>query len=222
MSTRLRFLLVMFGAVLVGAAFTFDRWFPLVFNPEDIVLFPELPESLQEAFEALPAERREAYLELREENVVLAARMAAAGVQLPRLVPEDQQANPQYSGQVSTRSGTFIPISPIRSAEGSVTLYQLPDGSRYLWLEGFSVIPAPGLRLFLSAVNKAQIDELAAKRDPAEREYKLSLDDLLLDPLRFDVGNQAYDVPREADLSRYRSVIIYSTEFDLLWAYAPF
>jgi hypothetical protein len=54
------------------------------------------------------------------------------------------------------------------------------------------------------------------------KEYRLTLDDFLLDPLRFEVGNQAYDIPREADLSRYNSVIIYSRGFDLLWAYAEF
>jgi hypothetical protein len=90
-----------------------------------------------------------------------------------------------------------------------------------VWLEEFAVVPSAGLRLFLSALTTEELDALALQ-DEGENEYRLTLEDLLLDPLRFDVGNQAYDIPREADLSRYNSILLYSTEFDLLWAIAQF
>lgn len=218
MNLRFRLFIIFIGAALVAAAFTFPVWFPLTLDPSEIVLFPELPESLQEAFETLPEEQRDAYLALRDEDVRLAALMAAYALQEPVASPEDQQENPNRSGQIAIRDGEFVAISPIRSAGGKVTLYELPDGSRYLWLEDFKVIPARGLRLFLSSLTAARFAELVADDEPGD--FTLSLDDLLLDPLRFDTGNQAYEVPREADLNRYNSVLIYSTDLDLLYSYA--
>src|SRR5690606_21976101 len=123
-------------------------------------------ESLQEAFETLPEEQRDAYLALRDEDVRLAALMAAYALQEPVASPEDQQENPNRSGQIAIRDGEFVAISPIRSAGGKVTLYELPDGSRYLWLEDFKVIPARGLRLFLSSLTAARFAELVADDEP--------------------------------------------------------
>lgn len=218
MNLRFRLLIILIGAALVAAAFTFPIWFPLTLDPSEIVLFPELPESLQADFEALPEEQRNAYLALRDEDVRQAALMAAYALQDPVPAPEDEQENPNRSGQIAIRDGEFVTISPIRSAKGKVTLYELPDGSRYLWLEDFSVIPARGLRLFLSSLTAERFTELIADEEPGD--FTLSLDDLLLDPLRFDTGNQAYEVPREADLDRYNTVLIYSTDLELLYSYA--
>lgn len=218
MNLRFRLLIILIGAALVAAAFTFPVWFPLTLDPSEIVMFPELPESLQADFEALPEEQRNAYLALRDENVRQAALMAAYALQEPVPAPEDEQENPNRSGQVAIREGEFVTISPIRSAKGKVTLYELPDGSRYLWLEDFSVIPARGLRLFLSSLTAERFTELMEDEEPGD--FTLSLDDLLLDPLRFDTGNQAYEVPREADLDRYNTVLIYSTDLELLYSYA--
>lgn len=218
MNLRFRLLLILLGALLVAGAFTFPVWFPLTLDPSEIVQFPELPESLRDDFDALPQERRDEYLALRDEDVRLAALMAAYALQEPNPAPADQQQNPNRSGQVEIRSGEFETITPNRRAQGTVTLYELPDGTRYLWLEDFSVIPGRGLRLFLSSLTKAQFEELRDDDEPGD--FTLSLDDLLLDPLRYDVGNQAYEVPREADLNRYNSVLIYSTELDLLYSYA--
>jgi hypothetical protein len=218
MNLRFRLLIILIGAALVAAAFTFPDWFPRTLDPSEIVLFPELPESLQEAFEALPEEQRNAYLALRDEDVRQAALMAAYALQDPVPAPEDEQENPNRSGQIAIRDGEFVTISPIRRAEGKVTLYELPDGTRYLWLEDFSVIPARGLRLFLSSLTAERFTELIGDEEPGD--FTLSLEDLLLDPLRFDTGNQAYEVPREADLDRYNTVLIYSTDLELLYSYA--
>jgi hypothetical protein len=216
MNTRLRLFIILLVTGLLAAVYTFPLWFPSVANLQDLPAFPELPADFQEAFDALPVERREDYLALREVDLTLAARMAASALQPALVVPDEEQANPQRSGQEEILSGSWTALTINRSVTGDVILYELPDGARYLWLEPFEAIPAPGLRLFLSTVNAELLDDLPEE----EPEYRLTLDDLLLDPLRFDVGGQAYDIPREADLSRYNSVILYSTEFDRLWAYA--
>lgn len=222
MNTRLRLLVILLGGLVVGATFTFNLWFPLVANQEDVVLFPELPESLQTAFEALSPERRTLYLELRESNPTLAAQMAVVALQAPRIVPDDQQANPNRSGQVEISTAEFTPISVNRSVTGNLTIYEMPDGSRYIWLEEFEAIPGDDLRLYLSAVDEDVLTALTQDDDEDSDEYVLTLDDFLLDPLRFEVGNHAYEIPREADLNRYNSVIVYSRGFNLLWAYAEF
>lgn len=218
MNLRFRLLIILIGAILVALTFTFPIWFPATLDPSEIVLFPELPESLRDDFDALPPERREDYLTLRGEDVRIAANMAAYALQAPRQSPADQQENPNRSGQVAIRSAEFVTLTPNRAAQGKITLYELPDGSRYLWLEDFSAIPGPGLRLFLSSLTEAAYLELLDDDIPGD--FLLTLDDLLLDPLRFDSGNQAYEVPREADLNRYNSVLIYSTELNLLYSYA--
>lgn len=218
MNTRFRLLIILIGAALVAAAFTFPVWFPLTLDPSEIILFPELPESLREAFDELPDDRRAEYLALRDEDVRTAVLMAAHALQPENASPADQQDNPNRSGQIAIRAGEFLTITPNRSAEGTVTLYELPDGARYLWLEEFSVIQGPDLRLFLSPLTEERFTVL---RDDEPGDFALSLDDLLLDPLRFNAGNQAYEVPREADLDRYNSVLIYSTELDILYSYAP-
>lgn len=218
MNLRFRLLLILLGALLVAATFTFPLWFPATLDPSEIVLFPELPEALRAKFDALPPERRDNYLALRDEDVRIAANMAAYALQDPRPSPADQQENPARSGQVAVRDGEFVTLTPNRAAQGKVTLYELPDGTRYLWLEDFSAIPGPGLRLFLSSLTASAYAELL--EDDLPGDYLLTLDDLLLDPLRYDAGNQAYEVPREADLDRYNAVLIYSTELNLLYTYA--
>lgn len=220
MNNRLRFLVIFLGAIVVGVTFTFPIWFPMTLDPEDIVLFPELPDNVREAFAALPEAQQQAYLALRDENVTLAANMAVYALQPQNRSPDEEQENPNRSGQVEVESGEFRELTPIRRAQGIVTLYQLPDGTRYLWLEDFAVVPGPELRLFLSSLTTAQFNTLMTDREPGD--FVLSLDELLLDPLRYDAGNQSYEVPREADLSRYNSVLIYSTRYELLYSFAPF
>jgi hypothetical protein len=221
MNTRFRLLLIGIGALLVTATFTFPLWYELIQPEDELHPFPELSEAQREVFDTLPLDRRADYIALRQQDANLALRMLNASLRPDVVVPDDEQSNPQLQGQVEVRRGTFIEITPNRSAEGTVTIYELPDGSRYLWLDDFSVVQGPGLRLFLSRANRATLTELAAADDPAQREYLSSINDLALDPLRANVGSQAYDVPREADLSQYNSVLIYSTDLDLLYSMAP-
>lgn len=220
MNLRLRLFVIMIGALLVVATYTFPYWLPLLQNAEEAVLFPELNEAQREAFDLLPSARQRNYLELRSADANLALRMATFALQPDIVVPEEDQAQPQREGQVALVSGEFTTITPNRSALGTATLYQLPDGSRYLWLDGFSVINGPGLRLFLSAMDLETMQELLDDDEEDNDEVKLSRDDLPLDQLRANVGNQAYDVPSEENLDLYNSVLIYSTDLDLLYSIA--
>lgn len=220
MNLRLRLFIIMIGALLVVATYTFPYWLPLLQNNEETVLFPELNEAQREAFDVLPPVRQRDYLEVRSADPNLALRMVTSALQPDIVVPEDEQAQPQREGQVALLSGEFQTLTPNRGAQGTATLYQLPDGSRYLWLDDFSVVNGPGLRLFLSSADMEMMQELREDDEEDNDELKLSSTDLPLDLLRANVGNQAYDVPTEENLDLYNSVLIYSTDLDLLYSIA--
>lgn len=220
MNLRLRLIVIVIGALLVAATYTFPYWLPLLQSNEDPVLFPELNEEQREAFDLLPFVRQRDYLELRSADANLALRMATAALQPDIVVPEEDQQPPQREGQVALLSGEFQTLTPNRSAEGTVTLYQLPDGSRYLWLEDFRVINGPGLRLFLSVTDMEMMGALTEDDDEANDELTLNRDDIPLDLLRANVGNQVYDVPSEENIDQYNSVLIFSTDLNLLYSIA--
>lgn len=214
---RFRLLLITSGLVLVILTFTFPLWIDFFMQQDEIVVFPELNDAQRAEFLQLPQARQNDYLALRSVDPQLAYRMASAALADPIAVPPDEQVNPNLQGQTEVLDGTFTEITPNRSASGSVTIYELPDGSRYLWLDEFSTIPAPGLRLFLTRANLTTLTELDSEEN---EELALTADDLLLDPLRATVGSQAYDIPNEAVLADYNSIMIYSTELNLVWSLA--
>lgn len=214
---RFRLLLISLGLIMVALTYTFPLWVDVVMQQGEAVLFPELDETQRAAFVQLPPERQNDYLALRDRDPQLAYRLAVAALQDPVAVPLDEQDNPAFEGQIPVLTGSFISITPNRSASGTATIYELPDGSRYVWLEDFSVIPAPGLRLFLTRATRITLDELNSEEN---EELALTANDLLLDPLRAQVGNQAYDIPREAVLEDYDSLMIFSTELNLIWSLA--
>ncbi len=219
-NTRFRLLLISLAALLVAAAWSFPAWYPLLLPAEeDVIPFPELSEAENTSFSLLPPERQADYIALRAADPALALEMVSAALAPPVVIPADEQVQPQREGQVAVLSGEFEAITPNRSAEGGVTLYELPDGSRYLWLDGFSTVNGPGLRLFLSTLTPLQIEAQRTAEEPTEP--ALDRIDILLDPLRATVGGQAYDVPAEADLGDYESLVIFSTDLALVWAIAP-
>lgn len=220
MNIRLRLFVIMIGALLVVATYSFPYWLPLLQNIEEAVQFPELNATQREAFTLLPSARQRDYLELRSADANLALRMASFALQPDIVVPDDEQGQPAREGQAALMTGEFQTLTPNRGAQGTATLYQLPDGSRYLWLDDFRVINGPGLRLFLSAVDMEAMQELREDDEEDNDEVKLSRGDLPLDLLRANVGSQAYDVPSEENLDQYNSVLIYSTDLDLLYSIA--
>jgi hypothetical protein len=214
---RFRLLVIGFGALLVALTFTFPLWIDFLTPGEDTLVYPELDDEQRALFLALPPDRQADYLAIRAANPQLAYQMVLSALAEPSVAPIEQQGNPNYQGQRAIYTGEFTGISPSRSAEGTMTIYELPDGSRYLWLENFSVIGGPGLRLFLTPSDQTTLDELDEEEN---EELALTRDDLLLDPLRYTTGNHEYDIPREADLNDYNSLMIFSTELNLLWALA--
>ncbi|MBC8100448.1 MAG: hypothetical protein H7Y11_13470, partial [Armatimonadetes bacterium] len=159
MNARFRLLIIGLGALLVIATYSFPLWSPLL-QAGEVFPFPELDPILYPAFDALPVDRQSDYLQLRRGALTLALDMATSALQPDVVVPAEQQIQPELSGQQPIRSGTWIALTPNRTAAGLATVYELPDGSRYLWLSEFSAIQAPDLRLYLSRQASAMLEEL--------------------------------------------------------------
>jgi hypothetical protein len=103
--------------------------------------------------------------------------------------PFDTSADPEpvFTGQFDGKTG------------GRVTVFKKPGGTEYLRLSGLTV---PGDM-------DAQVElERSGDRSPAQAESKADLDSIDLGPLKGNQGDQIYDLPAGADLTRYNAVVI--------------
>ncbi len=200
MNTRLQLLLIGLGGLLVIGVFTFPLWRPLFVD--DVV-----DEPFEIALRNVPTEMQEDFRAMATQNPTMAATMAAAAA-TSVAVPEEEQAMPEMTDPVIVSNGSFIQIDAIHGAEGSATIYQLPDGARILRFEDFRSTNGPDLHVILSA-------------DPDPRTHDaLGEDYVELGRLKGNVGNQNYDVPAEVDLSLYQSVVIYCVPFQVVFSTA--
>lgn len=213
MNTRLRLLLISFGAVLVVATYTFPYWQPLLADrTHDDEISLGLPPEQEALFRVLPPNQRQAYLELAEENLEAAQQMVLAALSPPTEIPEDEQEMPTMIGAEIAASGEFMRINPIRWARGTATIFETPDGNtRILRLEDFESAQGPDLHVVLSA-----------SPNPVSQP-EVELNDLKLDLgiLQGNVGSQNYDIPLDVDLNQYNSVVIYSESLKMVFSAAP-
>ncbi|WP_067822248.1 DM13 domain-containing protein [Nocardia inohanensis] len=102
-------------------------------------------------------------------------------------------------------TGTFI--SHEHDTAGTVSILQLPDGSRVLRLENLDTSDGPALHVWLSdAAVVPGKDGWGVFDDGAYRD---------LGNLKGNKGNQNYEIPADADLSVLRSVSIWCDRFNV-------
>jgi hypothetical protein len=200
MNTRLQLSIILLGGLLVGAVFTFPLWHRLV-------IVTEVPDPFETSLAALPQEMQAEFRTMATQNPAMAATMAvAAATTAP--VPTEEQAMPEMADLVILSSGTFTQIDVIHRADGTATIYQLPDGARMLRFDDFGSTNGPELHVILSA-------------DPDPRtNAALGVDYVDLGRLKGNTGNQNYDIPAEVDVSRYASVVIYCVTFQVVFSTA--
>lgn len=109
---------------------------------------------------------------------------------------------------VVLHSGSFITIDPIHGAEGTAVIYELPDGSRVLRFEDFRSSNGPDLHVYLSS------------GVPKSTFAGLGEDAIHLGSLKGNVGSQNYDIPANANLAQYQSVVIYCMPFRVVFSSA--
>lgn len=110
---------------------------------------------------------------------------------------------------IALRSGNFTHIDALHSAEGTATLYELPDGTRILRLEDFQSTNGPDLFIGLSGH--------PMPRSSAELHDQGYVE---LEPLKGNQGNQNYVIPPDLDLSLFQSVTIYCRAFGTMFSSA--
>jgi hypothetical protein len=94
---------------------------------------------------------------------------------------------------------------------GRASIYQTPDGKRDLRLTDFTTSNGPDVHVLL-----AQSTDEKLKQDFVKGEFS----SVELGPLKANQGDQNYDLPDSADLSRYDAVVIYCERFHVVFGLA--
>lgn len=205
---RMIFGVIIIIAVIAGLMVT-RPWLYFVVNEVDEA-FPGLSDSQRDAVRDMPPEQKDALMAMAEESAAMAEAVAIAQTGDDVVVPQAQQAMPDDMPDEPAilHSGSFITIDAIHSAEGTAAIYELPDGRRVLRFEDFRSANGPDLHVYLSsAVPKSTFAGLGE-------------DAIHLGSLKGNVGSQNYDIPADADLSRYQSVVIYCVPFRVVFSSA--
>ncbi|MHB8626630.1 MAG: DM13 domain-containing protein [Aggregatilineales bacterium] len=205
MKSRPRWLLILLGALVVTALFTYPTWHSAL----NTWLASRAGGST--GFANVSAEQRDLLLQMRrtpnaDPEIVYQSML----ITVPAPTTDAPTPDPALAQPI--RSGSFVTIDPIHTASGHATLYRMNDNSLLLRFDGFTVTNGPGLSVYLSA-NAAPltIDDLQTD--------KLQL---LLGPLKGTSGAQNYTrIPPELDLTRYKSVAIVSDPLKVIYSNAP-
>jgi hypothetical protein len=131
---------------------------------------------------------------------------AAPAGSTPTTAAEDsgQGAAPEPRN-VLLRAGRFESVR--HSASGKAQAIDLADGGNVLTLTDFEVDNGPDLRVYLVA---------GSARSEGEVE-----DFVDLGGLKGNIGNQQYELPRDLDVGRHSTVVIWCRAFSVLFARAP-
>jgi Electron transfer DM13 len=136
-------------------------------------------------------------------NEQVATAAPAASASAPR-TQSSGQAPPQPQN-VLLRAGRFEAVR--HSASGKAQAIDLAEGGNVLTLTDFDVDNGPDLRVYLVA-------------GPARTEGEVE-DFVDLGGLKGNVGNQQYELPRNLDVGRHSTVVIWCRAFSVLFARAP-
>jgi hypothetical protein len=211
---RLRLFLMLLGAALVVATFTFPLWQPILENraAARVEAFPGLAADLQDDFLSLPQEQQLAYLAFDQTDHARALAMVVAALAPRNTLPDEDQAMPEMIAPVTVASGSFQPINAVRWGQGTVTIYRDASSALMMRFEGYSMPGGPNLHVYLSAADAPTsfADMTVAGVAPVD-----------VGALKASDGSQNYELPDSVDLALFRSVVVYSTSLDLIYTYAP-
>jgi hypothetical protein len=209
---RLRGLILLLGALLVAATYSFPLWVEFLLpGGESAEVFPGLPRALEDSFLILPPDQQAAYRAVSARDRVMGATMLISALS-PRIpAPEDERDLPDLNAPVIVAVGSFQRLDAIRWGQGDVTIYAQTGGLGLLRLENFSVANGPDLRLLLSTSAEPQVSTGQLSET----------DDLDLGPLKGTYGNQHYELPTGTDIREFRSVMLYSPSLQMVYSIAP-
>lgn len=111
--------------------------------------------------------------------------------------------------QTTTISGAFSGKSARYQGAGNATIVELDDGTRQIQFTDFSVTNGPALQVWLSSHPFPR-----SEADVNDNDW------VNLGALKGNLGDQAYDIPADVDLSQYQSVVIWCRPFGVLFSSA--
>ena len=111
---------------------------------------------------------------------------------------------------ITLATGTFN--GKVHSTSGRATIYQQEDGKFILRLTNFKTSNGPDVHVVLIAAKDAE-DNANFLKSSTER--------VELGTLKGNEGDQNYEIPSDADLSKFQSVSIYCERFNANFGAAP-
>jgi hypothetical protein len=120
----------------------------------------------------------------------------------PAPFASNTDTQPLYTGLLAGRA---------HPTSGRASIYQTPDGKRDLRLTDFTTSNGPDVHIVL-----AQSSDENLKQDFV----KGHLDTIELGPMKANQGDQNYDLPDSADVSKYDNVVIYCERFNVVFGSA--
>ncbi len=121
---------------------------------------------------------------------------------------ETTPSEPPATAPVVLATGSFVDGE--HATTGTASVLQLPDGSRYVRLEGFSTSDGPDVQVWVT-------DQQAGGDDWGKYDDGRYVE---LGALKGTDGNQNYAVPADADLSGLTSVVIWCDRFNVAFGSA--
>jgi hypothetical protein len=126
----------------------------------------------------------------------------AGGTETPAKAEREAKAEQEPPGPVELLSGKVVGADG-HAGSGDAAVIEAPDGTRHLTLTDFDVDPGAKVVVWLT-------------QDETSFEDRLDLG-----ALKGNVGDQQYELPADADLRKYDTLVIYCTPFTVRIAVAP-
>lgn len=112
------------------------------------------------------------------------------------------EAAPIFTGRLEAKA---------HPTSGRATVYESPDGERYLRLTDFTTSNGPDVHVVLARAKDPALDQEIVKGN---------LDYVELGKLKGNQGDQNYDLPASVDLQKYNAVVIYCERFNAVFGVA--
>jgi hypothetical protein len=137
-----------------------------------------------------------------------AAPLAPAAPPAEPAAPAEPAQQPAATDPIVLAAGTFVDGE--HSTSGTASVLQLPDGSRFVRLEGFSTSDGPDVHVWIT-------DQQAGGDDWGKYDDGRYVP---LGSLKGTDGNQNYAIPADADLTGLSSVVIWCDRFNVAFGSA--
>jgi hypothetical protein len=141
-----------------------------------------------------------------ETTMIRIQKIGFIAILLASIIPLASRA--QSAAPIQT--GTFH--GQVHSTSGRAAIYEEVGGKRLLRLTKFKTSNGPDVHVILIAAKDAKDDDNFLKSNVERVE---------LGSLKGNEGDQNYDIPKDTDLSKFRTVVIYCERFNATFGAAP-